>query len=343
MLNTKVMLMDITSATQTMLLAMLSGFVATWAMRNLAQRLNIVNQPNPIVPQHQVAVAYLGGVGVALGAAGAVLIQRSVSPETQLAFPQSMSVLTGAIFFLSLGVADDLKSFKPLTKFLLQGAVAIGTVLTGLIMPLTGVAILDGVITVLWMLTLVNATNFTDVCDGLVGGLSTVAFFALAVLNPSSSTVWLSLSGACLGFLVWNSPPASIFLGDAGSHLVGFLLAVGTIQVIQNHMLWPGGGSALLIVSIPLFELIFITAIRIRKGLPWWRGSPDHFSLRLQAAGLSKWQTNFITWGAGGLTAGIALWLPYLITFIQLSLLGIISLFTVLSWRMLIKLEVKKH
>lgn len=335
--------MDITSAIQTMLLAMLSGFVAAWAMRHLARRLNIVNHPNPIVPQHQVAIAYLGGVGVALGTAGAIVIQRLLSTETQLAFPQSTPVLTGAILFLILGVADDLRAFKPLTKFFLQGVISIGTVCTGLILPLTGVSIIDGAITVLWILTLVNAANFTDVCDGLVGGLSAVSFLALTVLSPNSSSVWLALSGACLGFLVWNSPPASIFLGDAGSHLVGFLLAVGTIQLIQNQMLWPGGASALLLVSVPLFELIFITVMRIRKGLPWWRGSPDHFSLRLQAAGFSKWQTDFIAWGAGGITAGTALCLPYLITFIQLSLLGIISLFAVLSWRILIKFDVKPN
>ncbi|MCI5157391.1 MAG: undecaprenyl/decaprenyl-phosphate alpha-N-acetylglucosaminyl 1-phosphate transferase [Candidatus Electrothrix sp. AUS1_2] len=270
-----------------MLLAMLSGFVATWVMRNVARRLNIVNHPNPIVPQHQVAVAYLGGVGIALGAAGTILIQQLVSAAPQLVFPQAASVLTGAVFFLILGVADDLRAFKPSTKFLLQCVVAIGTVLTGLTLPLTGVSIIDWAITAVWMLTLVNAVNFTDVCDGLVGGLSAIAFFSLAVLNPSSYTVWLALSGACLGFLVWNSPPASIFLGDAGTHFAGFLLAVGTIQLIQNHMLWPGRGSALLVASVPLFELIFITAVRIRKGLPWWRGSPDHFSLRLQAAGFS--------------------------------------------------------
>lgn len=325
-----------------MLLAILSGFVATWAMRNLARRLNIVNHPNPIVPQHQVAVAYLGGVGVALGAAGTILIQQLAAAAPKFLFPQESSVLTGAVFFLILGVADDLRAFKPSTKFLLQCVVAIWTVLTGLTLSLTGVSIIDGMITAVWILTLVNAVNFTDVCDGLVGGLSAIAFFALAFFSQNSYTVWLALSGACLGFLVWNSPPASIFLGDAGSHFAGFLLAVGTIQLIQNHMLWPGGGSALLVASVPLFELIFITIMRIRKGLPWWRGSPDHFSLRLQAKGLSKWQTNFIAWSTGGIMTAFALTIPYIKIPMQLTVTIVVFIIFTIYWRILSTIEVKR-
>ncbi|MGR0482549.1 MAG: glycosyltransferase family 4 protein [Candidatus Electronema sp. V4] len=336
------MLMDITSSMQTMLLAILSGFAATWAMRQIARHFNIVNHPNPIVPQHKAAVAYLGGVGVALGAVGAVLIKILVSSGIHLVCLQSMSVLTGAIFFLILGVADDLRAFKPLTKFLLQGAVAIGTVLIGLLLPLTGVSIIDGAITVLWVLTLVNAVNFTDVCDGLVGGLSTVAFFSLAVLDPNSSDAWLAIAGAICGFLVWNAPPASIFLGDAGSHLLGFLLAVGTIEIVKNHTLWPGGCSAMLIVGIPLFELFFITVMRIRKGLPWWRGSPDHFSLRLQAKGLSKWRTNLIAWSIGGIMTVSALSMSYMKMPMQLAVVSIIFIMLAICWMILSKLEVKK-
>lgn len=338
--------MGIADSLLTLCLGVLLGSVATWVMRQLARRLNIVNHPNPIVPQHQVPVAYLGGVGVAIGAAGALIVQELVSGEIGeviLTIPKSVSaVLIGSILFLTLGVVDDLRAFRPLVKFFLQLAITIGIVLMGLVLPLTGMFLIDGMATVLWVHTLVNAMNFTDVCDGLVGGLSTVTFLTLAFLNPSSSKVWLVLAGACLGFLVWNVPPASIFLGDAGSHLLGFLLAVGSIELVQKHTLWPGGGLALFIAGVPLFEFVFITAMRIRKGLPWWRGSSDHFSLRLQAGGFSKWQTNLISWSLGGIMAGAALSLPHLTGPIQVTVFVTIFIGFSILWRILCKWEVQK-
>lgn len=338
--------MDIADSAQILSLAALLGSFSTWVMRQLARRLNIVNHPNPIVPQHRVPVAYLGGVGVALGAAGALIVQELVSSgmeEVILALPQSVSaILIGSILFLILGVVDDLREFRPLVKFSLQVAITISVVLMGLVLQLTGVILIDGIATGLWILTLVNAMNVTDVCDGLVGGLGTISFLALAFVNPNSSEAWLVLAGACLGFLVWNAPPASIFLGDAGSHMLGFLIAAGTVHLVKEQTLMQGGGSALLIAGMPLFELIFITAMRVRKGLPWWRGSPDHFSLRLQASGFSKWQTNLIAWSLGGIMAGTAVVLLHLTGHMQITVL--ITTFIGLSilWRILNKWEVEK-
>src|SRR5207245_10489868 len=106
----------------------------------------------------------------------------------------------------------------------------------------------------------------------------------------------LAVAGASAGFLVFNCPPARIFLGDAGSHLLGFLLAACTMSSFPVAATWRHYAAVLLLVGVPLFELVFLTVTRIRKGLPWWRGSPDHFSLRLLAAGLSRLQADVVGW-----------------------------------------------
>jgi UDP-GlcNAc:undecaprenyl-phosphate GlcNAc-1-phosphate transferase len=142
---------------------------------------------------------------------------------------------------------------------------------------------------------MVNATNFTDVCDGLVASLGVVTLLAMAlILRPPGAVTYVAASGACAGFFLRNRPPAIIFLGDAGSHLIGFLLAAawldGTASVDHSGAF----ASGALVCGVFLFELVFITAVRIWKRLPWWRGSPDHFSLRLQAAGWSRWRVDTV-------------------------------------------------
>ncbi len=286
--------------------ALAAGLLGTLGVRTLALRLSIVNKPNPLIPQHTRPVAYLGGVGVAIGVAAGVAAMWLMHAATP-----GLAILLGAALFLVLGVADDLLAFKPAPKFALQAVVAALAVALGVKADLTGVAVLDAAISWFWITTLVNAFNFTDVCDGLLGSLSAVMFVALAFLAPGDAGLSLVVSASCMGFLVFNRPPASIFLGDAGSHLLGFLAAAITLSSVGQAATSPSLAlaAALLAVAVPLFELFFLTAVRIRKGLPWWKGSPDHFSLRLQAAGVSRTSTDRIAcaFAAAWACAGIFL------------------------------------
>jgi UDP-GlcNAc:undecaprenyl-phosphate/decaprenyl-phosphate GlcNAc-1-phosphate transferase len=267
--------------------ALLAGYLATVLAGLVAHATGLEAKPNPIVPQHRQAVAYLGGFGVLGGlAAGVTVVAPSRPPDY---------VIVGVILFVLLGALDDVRAFRPAAKFLLQLAVAIVVVAAGLRTTLTGSPAIDAALAVFVVLVLVNAVNFTDVCDGLVASLGVVTLLAAAiVLHPPGMTTYVAASGACAGFFLRNRPPARIFLGDAGSHLIGFLLAAAwlgaTAQADQGDVLISGA----FVCSIFLFELVFITAVRIWKGLPWWRGSPDHFSLRLQAAGWSRGRVDAI-------------------------------------------------
>jgi UDP-GlcNAc:undecaprenyl-phosphate/decaprenyl-phosphate GlcNAc-1-phosphate transferase len=283
------------------------GAGATWLARHSAWHFGIVSQPNPIVPQHRRPIAYLGGVGIAAGIAGALLLGQLLDWTGQDPLARSDLIVGGALF-LALGIADDLNPFRPLPKFALQlGAAA--AIVTFLETGLEGNddSLLLTLLSIFWIVTVVNAVNVTDVCDGLATGLACIQFGALAVLAPSNASWALLIAGSCVGFLIYNAPAASIFLGDAGSHLLGFWLAALTLDVMGSGDSMTPVIQALLISGVPLFELIFVTRMRTRKGLPWWRGSPDHFSLRLQAAGFSRWATDALAWSAMLLLAGAAL------------------------------------
>lgn len=279
--------------------AIVAGLAMTWISMRFARRFGIVSQPNPIVPQHTRPVAYLGGVGIALGIGVTAGILAWLSPDRAVGIPASIAL--GGPLFLSIGLVDDLRPFRPLAKLLWQGVAATGVVAATGSAPLIGAPLVDGALAVVWIVVVVNALNVTDVCDGLAGGLAAVSLVGLAAFGTGASPFTWIAAGAVVGFLVLNAPPAKIFLGDAGSHLLGFLLADLTLR----HAAGSGPISAplvmLLVVVVPLFEVAFIVARRVRQGIPWWRGSPDHFALRLQAAGLSKWRVDLLAWGAATL------------------------------------------
>ncbi|MGE0462410.1 MAG: glycosyltransferase family 4 protein [Vicinamibacterales bacterium] len=273
---------------------------ATWLTRAGARRLGFVARPNPIVPQHTRPVAHLGGLGVAAGLGAGLLAAASAAPGSPVNGADLAGLIAGALGFLVLGALDDIAPLHAAAKFALQAVVATSAVALGVWTPLTHLEALDLGLALLWILTIVNACNVTDVCDGLLSGLTVVAMLLMAIALPGVAPAALACAGACAGFLVFNRPPATIFLGDTGSLLVGFVSAALALQVAAASASPVTGALAgALVLGVPLFELAFLTAVRIRKGLPWWRGSPDHFALRLQAAGLSRTQTTLVACAAG--------------------------------------------
>lgn len=286
------------------LLALAAGLaaLATWIVRRGALAVGFMDRPNPIIPQHLRPIAYGGGLAVTLGAAVALALAK-VGVPLKLWLP--------ALLYLLLGLYDDARRLAPAPKFLLQALVAGLAVWLGVSVPFAGLSGLDAGLSALVLLTWINATNLTDVCDGLLSGLGAIGLVGFALLGSTSGPLAWITAGACLGFLLFNRPPASIFLGDAGSHLLGFLLAALGLELIAaSERPYLAIAQAVLLAAVPLFELVFLTVVRIWKGLPWWRGSPDHFSLRLQAAGFSRLGTDLWAWGAALICLLLALVLP---------------------------------
>jgi len=276
----------------------LGGALGTWLVRGLARRAGFVAKPNPIVPQHRAPTAYLGGVGIAVGIATTMLLV----PDTC-----GRAFVLPAAGYLALGLWDDLRPLRPLSKLIFQLALA------GLAAWLargggpSGIGALDAALRVAWIVLLVNAVNVTDVCDGLAGGIAAIGFTFLGAWNPGMRPLAWGLAAACAGFLVFNRPPASIFMGDAGSHLLGYALAWTSFPLLGR---WPDGLMAVAAVAPFLFEVTFLIVVRTRRGMAWWRGSPDHFALRMQAAGLSRRRTVALSWTAAAVVGVLASWLP---------------------------------
>jgi UDP-GlcNAc:undecaprenyl-phosphate GlcNAc-1-phosphate transferase len=169
-------------------------------------------------------------------------------------------------------------------------------------------------VTVLWILTVTNAFNFTDNMNGLCAGLAAIASLLLGALSAAhdhylvASFAFLA-GGATLGFLPYNFPRASVFLGDAGSHLLGFLLAVLTILphfYSPEHPRRLAVFSPLLILAVPLSDLVAVVWLRLKKGKPIYVGDDNHFSHRLVRLGLSKVQAVLLLWGIAAAVGGVA-------------------------------------
>lgn len=264
--------------------AIILGVVGTWIARTIAWKIDFLDKPKANVPQHVKSVAYLGGLGIYIGFIASNFVFQTQIPIAFLSF---------ATVFMILGLIDDKIELRPMHKFLIQVAVAIGAAQYCVSYSFFNIEILDLALSAFWYLVLLNAFNLTDVCDGLLGGISSVIFLIAILAFPNSANMWLIIAGSIIGFLVFNSPPASIFMGDAGSHLLGFIAAYMTMS---NSSIIPSEYSFYLLAclcALPIFEITFLVIVRYRKGLAWWLSSRDHFALRLQRHGFSKWKTDF--------------------------------------------------
>jgi UDP-GlcNAc:undecaprenyl-phosphate GlcNAc-1-phosphate transferase len=211
----------------------------------------------------------------------------------------------GAVAITLLGAYDDRHELKALPKFIGQLLIAIAVAAAckriTLFVPSE---VFSYAITILWLLTIINAFNFMDNMNGLCAGLGAIAAFFFALIAAAKGeylvaiTGWL-MCGALVGFLPWNFPNARAFLGDAGSHLVGYLLAVMAIlphfYTKQEPHRW-AVLAPLLVLAIPLLDLAQVSLFRILHQKPFWIGDTNHLSHRLARAGLSRTLAVLLLW-----------------------------------------------
>jgi UDP-GlcNAc:undecaprenyl-phosphate GlcNAc-1-phosphate transferase len=215
-------------------------------------------------------------------------------------------ILAGAFGILALGWLDDKYELRPRTKFAGQFLVASLVALSGARITLFVPSLLFSyAITILWILVLINALNFMDNMNGLCAGLGAIGAWSFAARAAAQGQYLVALIalltfGALLGFLPYNFPRARAFLGDAGSHLVGYLLAV---LAILPHFYTPqrrGSRSVVLIplfvLAVPLLDLVWVVLLRWRLGKPFFQGDTNHLSHRLVRLGLSPTQAVLLIW-----------------------------------------------
>jgi UDP-GlcNAc:undecaprenyl-phosphate/decaprenyl-phosphate GlcNAc-1-phosphate transferase len=304
--------------------AFLTTLLALPLWRKWCLRTNLTDDPrdrkNYDAPKiHSGAIPLAGGFAVLTGillplAVGAICIKcdiMKISSANLLAHGlerrgvELATIAAGAIAITILGWFDDKYELKPLPKFAGQFLIALFVTKFGLRITLfVHSEIFSYAITILWLLTVVNAFNFMDNMNGLCAGLGAIGalFFALiAAANGEYlvATISFLMCGALLGFLPWNFPNAKSFLGDAGSHLVGYLLAVMAILPHFYNKQNPhplAVLSPLLVLAIPQVDLAQVVIWRTLHGKPFWIGDTNHLSHWLTRQNLSRTHAVLLIW-----------------------------------------------
>lgn len=261
---------------------------------------------------HTSATALLGGAGVFAVALTTWAVAMPLMPHSPSDW-EAYYLLFGAAIALGLGLWDDRFGMSPSIKMLGQAAAATMIVAGGAVPQLGLPAGVEGILALVALVALMNAVNFLDNMNGMVGGLAAISLLAFAWTSLERgangvAAAQLALAGACLGFLPHNFPRARLFLGDAGSLLLGYSLGASALLAMKGAP--PGWGQAgpVLMLAYPAFDLIFVVVTRLRDGRPVQQGGKDHSNHRLASVLKCPIRTVLLIWASTAVlcAAGIA-------------------------------------
>jgi UDP-GlcNAc:undecaprenyl-phosphate/decaprenyl-phosphate GlcNAc-1-phosphate transferase len=325
--------------------SLLIALVATRLIRSYSPKLGLMDQPNAQRKVHTSPTPLGGGIGIWMGVIGTfavgelMLVLALNLPAVANLLPdlarehlagvvnQSANLwilLAAGTVLMVLGLLDDRKGLSWQVRIAVEFGVAAACVFFVKNLQLTAfmnMPPLTGLLSVLWIVALINSFNMLDNMDGLSGGVAAISASILAavlLLNPDPQTnrpqlfvagFLLVLVGAILGFLWHNRPPAKIFMGDSGAYFIGFCIAVATLlatyagyQTPKRHAIL----APLVVMAVPLYDMCTVLLIRIRAGKSPFQADKNHFSHRLVDLGLTRTQavlTVYLTTATCGLAA----------------------------------------
>lgn len=298
--------------------SMIVCWAAAFAVRRWGPRWGLVDRPGHR-KIHSMPMPTSGGLAIWLGivlpfAVGQIVlwgIPKAIMPEIIAPYVPGVlyqsgklwTLLAGGTVLMLLGLADDRRGLDWRLRLGVQTLVATTLVCLGWRLTMfVDMPWLTGAISVLWIVGLVNSFNMLDNMDGLSAGVAAIAaamFAAVMLLTPRPDNnqpqlfiagLLLVITGSLLGFLWHNRPPARLFMGDAGSYLVGYLLAMVTLRAT-----FAGGNvpkyailAPLCVLAVPLYDTASVILIRLRAGRSPFEGDKSHFSHRLVELGMTK-------------------------------------------------------
>ena len=298
----------------------------TPVVRRLARRWGFVAKPKTD-RWHKRPTAMMGGVAIWLAV---ITTYLTLVPHTSAGW-----VVAGAASFLFLvGLIDDWLHIKPYQKLIGQVIGAAIVVNYGLVLPWTRSLPANMVITIFWLIGITNAINLLDNMDGLATGIAAIAsgFLTLNFVAANQTTEALMLAvfaAALIGFLIYNSNPASIFMGDSGSMFIGFFLASSSLINLaggRSRAFLPVLAVPILVLFIPIFDTTFVTILRKLSGRAASQGGRDHTSHRLVALGLSEKRAVLMLYGLAALSGLLGVTLRELKPDVSIALLAIFTL-----------------
>lgn len=259
-------------------------------------------------------------------------------------------ILAGAIATCGLGFLDDIYTLQAPVKLLGQVLIAGGVCLGGIeiahiTIPLTGAVVALGgfakIAAFLWILTVMNIINLIDGLDGLAAGIAAISgitlfFISLLLGQLNAAYLLMAMSGAAIGFLRYNYHPASIFMGDTGSLLLGFILAVSSIEGILKSSVLISLALPVLSLLVPFADTSLAILRRTRRNVHIFKADAEHIHHKLIDAGFSHTQTVIIMYYASILVNVLAIVLTFLSGTLAV-LMGILILFVLYRASKIIK------
>jgi len=309
--------------------ALLVGAATTPLVRRFCVHVGWLDHGDEARSMHDVPTPRLGGVALAAGFyVPLVLLGLSRHPAADLLLGDGRRVLAlviGGLVALGIGAVDDVLGLTARRKLLAQVGLASVVALLGLRIDLvdlpllgpTATGLLAVPATVLWLVLVMNAMNLIDGLDGLAAGVSLTvvgALLAVSVHNDMAVGVLLgsALAGSLAGFLRHNFPPASVFMGDSGSHFLGFALGAWSIVAWQKSATGIAALSVVLIFALPLLDVALAVGRRVGRGQSPLMADAEHLHHRLVKRGLSHRRSVLVLYGVAIATTGSALVMLYL-------------------------------
>jgi len=282
-------------------------------MRKLALKVGAVDAPNMARKVQVEPVPYLGGVAIVIGVFVATY-STLIIKDKEIAL--ASTVLIPALLMAAMGLADDLRGLKPWPRLIAQSAV--GVIVAGFLIYTDTIGtpsqifIIDAIVTTLWIVGVCNSINFFDNLDGgAAGTVVVISFFTFLIAYDRGQLMISALSivtaGATAGFLIWNRPPAKIYMGDAGALFLGIIVAVLTIRLNPDiDPNWKSLAIPLFLMAVPLLDTTVAVTSRLARGISPFTGGRDHLSHRLMRKGLHRRTAAITLWVLAGIYGTIA-------------------------------------
>jgi UDP-GlcNAc:undecaprenyl-phosphate GlcNAc-1-phosphate transferase len=295
--------------TQAVILSVFIALPGTYFARNAAHRFRWLDKPGTHKAHNQ-AIPLLGGIAMYGTFVCTLLIL-----DLDWLLSEGLTLIIAATLLAGIGLYDDLRGLNPLPKLVGEIIAAIALISSGISLHLTGIEAIDIALTLFWVVGICNAMNLLDNMDALSGGVAAIVCLCFGAIALSQAQIHVAimcatLFGAILGFLKFNWHPATIFMGDAGSLFVGFLVAAIALMIVapasDNSLFWL---IPIFVLAVPIFDTTLVTISRLRRQLKITDGGRDHTSHRLVKVGLTVTQAVGRLYKVAGVSgaAGVAI------------------------------------
>jgi UDP-GlcNAc:undecaprenyl-phosphate GlcNAc-1-phosphate transferase len=278
------------------LLSLFLSLLLVPIIRYISIKLNNVDRPTDI-KTHKGVVPLSGGIAVFVAFSVSLFIVRFSTSFPTGTLRDIRYILLGSFLILLIGIIDDFKKPKGISagiKFFLEIIIAIFMISRGFSINFIKPDHFALVLSVIWIVGITNSFNIIDIMDGLSSSQIFIAAISFLIISIPTEAIYVnvlssSIAGAILGFIPYNmSNRYKIFLGDSGSLFAGFLISIISLGVGYSDKNPLAVYVPILILSVPIFDTIYVSIMRIKSGISPFKGTKDHFALRLESMGFER-------------------------------------------------------